>query len=63
MGTRTSLAKLSREIYPGLEAIDQNIVSVDDANTFSAVNTFSSAPLETGVQRLATDFLQLQVML
>ena len=40
MGTRSSLAKLSRELYPGLEAIDQNIVSVDDANTFSAVQKF-----------------------
>tara|TARA_B110000285_G_scaffold43470_1_gene48359 strand:- start:1266 stop:1811 length:546 start_codon:yes stop_codon:yes gene_type:complete len=55
MGTRSSLAKLSRELYPGLEAIDQNVVSVDDANTFTAVNTFSSAPLYTGVQRLAAD--------
>ena len=42
MGTRSSLAKLSRELYPGLEAIDQNIVSVDDANTFSAVQTYSA---------------------
>jgi len=40
MGTRSSLAKLSRELYPGLEAIDQNIVSVDDANTFSAIQKF-----------------------
>ena len=55
MGTRSTLAKLSREIYPGLETIDQNVVSVDDTNTFTAVNTFSSAPLETGVQRLAAD--------
>ena len=55
MGTRSTLAKLTREIYPGLEAIDQNVVSVDDTNTFTAVNTFSSAPLETGVQRLAAD--------
>jgi len=55
MGTRSSLAKLSRELYPGLEAIDQNIASVDDANVFSAVNTFSAAPLYTGVQRLAAD--------
>ena len=35
MGTRSSLAKLSREVYPGLEAIDQNIVSLDDANAFT----------------------------
>ena len=55
MGTRSSLAKLSREVYPGLEAIDQNIVSLDDANTFSAVNTFSAAPLHTGIQRHAAD--------
>ena len=40
MGTRSSLAKLSRELYPGLEAIDQNVVSVDDANTFSAIQKF-----------------------
>ena len=40
MGTRSSLDKLSREIYPGLEAIDQNIVSLDDANSFTGgVNT------------------------
>ena len=55
MGTRSSLAKLSREIYPGLEAIDQNIVSVDDANTFtganifSAKNTFSGGVLDSNV--------------
>ena len=59
MGTRSSLAKLSRELYPGLEAIDQNVVSVDDANTFTAVNTFSSAPLYTGVQRLAADAINI----
>ena len=30
MGTRGSLAKLSRELYPGLDAIDQNLVSLDN---------------------------------
>ena len=35
MGTRSSLAKLSREVYPGLDAIDQNVVSLDDANSFT----------------------------
>ena len=35
MGTRSSLAKLSREVYPGLDAIDQNVVSLDDANAFT----------------------------
>ena len=41
MGTRSSLAKLSRELYPGLEAIDQNVVSVDDNNVFSGTVTTS----------------------
>ena len=45
MGTRTSLAKLSREIYPGLEAIDQNVVSVDDNNSFTGSNTFDASPI------------------
>jgi len=40
MGTRSSLAKLSREIYPGLEAIDQNIVSLDDLNTYTVAQKF-----------------------
>ena len=40
MGTRNSLAKLSREIYPGLEAIDQNIVSLDDLNTYTVAQKF-----------------------
>ena len=42
MGTRSSLAKLSRELYPGLGVIDENIVSVDDANTFTGVQTLSA---------------------
>jgi len=40
MGTRSSLAKLSRELYPGLEAIDQNVVSVDDLNTYTVAQKF-----------------------
>ena len=40
MGTRSSLAKLSRELYPGLEAIDQNIVSLDDLNTYTVAQKF-----------------------
>ena len=48
MGTRSSLAKLSRELYPGLEAIDQNVVSVDDANTFTDVHMLDvSTPTNT----------------
>ena len=34
MGTRQSLAKVARELYPGLDAIDENLVSLDNANTF-----------------------------
>tara|TARA_R110002020_G_C15830045_1_gene734092 strand:- start:74 stop:568 length:495 start_codon:yes stop_codon:yes gene_type:complete len=45
MGTRSSLAKLSREIYPGLDAIDENVVSLDDANIFTASNTFNQPPV------------------
>ena len=40
MGTRSSLAKLSRELYPGLEAIDQNVVSVDDNNAYTVAQKF-----------------------
>ena len=43
MGTRGSLAKLSRELYPGLDAIDQNLVSLDNANTFSNSQTGGQA--------------------
>ena len=53
MGTRSSLAKLSREIYPGLEAIDQNIVSLDDANVFTARPDFSAGILSGGASILA----------
>ena len=41
MGTRSSLAKLSRELYPGLGVIDENIVPVDDAHTFTGAQTLS----------------------
>tara|TARA_B110000495_G_C22863728_1_gene503654 strand:- start:87 stop:713 length:627 start_codon:yes stop_codon:yes gene_type:complete len=40
MGTRSSLAKLSRELYPGLEAIDQNLVSLDNLNTYTVAQKF-----------------------
>ena len=58
MGTRSSLAKLSREIYPGLEAIDQNVVSVDDNNAFTGTNTHSgvnsfTATYQEGIRRNA----------
>jgi len=53
MGTRSSLAKLSREIYPGLEAIDQNIVSLDDANVFTARPDFSAGILSGDASILA----------
>ncbi len=49
MGTRSSLAKLSRELYPGLGVIDENIVSVDDANTFTG-NLTANAGLILGLQ-------------
>ena len=41
MGTRSSLAKLAKEIYPGLDAIDENVVSLDDNNAFGATTTAS----------------------
>jgi hypothetical protein len=53
MGTRSSLAKLSREVYPGLEAIDQNIVSLDDANVFTARPDFSAGILSGDASILA----------
>jgi hypothetical protein len=53
MGTRSSLAKLSREIYPGLEAIDQNLVSLDDANVFTARPDFSAGILSGDASILA----------
>jgi len=58
MGTRSSLAKLSREFYPGLDIIDQNIVTVDDANTFTGAQTLSAnfvanAGLVVGLQTVA----------
>jgi len=53
MGTRSSLAKLSREIYPGLEEIDQNIVSLDDANVFTARPDFSAGILSGDAKILA----------
>ena len=40
MGTRSTLAKLSREIYPGLDVIDQNVVSLDDLNTYTVAQKF-----------------------
>ena len=43
MGTRNALAKLSRELYPGLEAIDQDVVTLDDDNTFTGVTTINQA--------------------
>jgi len=53
MGTRSSLAKLSRELYPGLEAIDQNVVSLDDANVFTARPNFSAGILSGDAEILA----------
>lgn len=43
MGSRSSLAKLAREVYPGLDAIDENVVTLDDDNTFSGVTTINQA--------------------
>ena len=53
MGTRSSLAKLSRELYPGLEAIDQNVVSLDDVNVFTARPDFSAGILSGDASILA----------
>ena len=53
MGTRSSLAKLSRELYPGLDAIDQNLVSLDDANVFTARPDFSAGILSGDASILA----------
>jgi hypothetical protein len=56
MGTRSSLAKLSRELYPGLESIDQNLVSVDNSNTLTGddliVNGINLTPNNIGTSLL-----------
>ena len=49
MGTRSTLAKLSREIYPGLDVIDQNVVSLDDDNAFTGNNTHSGTNTISGL--------------
>ena len=43
MGSRSRLAKLAREVYPGLDAIDENVVTLDDDNTFTGVTTINQA--------------------
>ena len=52
MGTRSSLAKLAKEIYPGLDAIDENVVSLDDNNAFGgsieAAGNVSGSSTSTG---------------
>ena len=56
MGTRSSLSKLSRELYPGLESIDQNLVSVDNSNTLTGddliVNGINLTPNNIGTSLL-----------
>jgi hypothetical protein len=52
MGTRSSLQKLSREVYPGLDIIDQNLVTLDDPNTFTA--TLTCDAIKSNYIRFAT---------
>lgn len=54
MGTRSTLANVSPTIFPGLDSIDHQIASLDDANTFAALVTCTIGMQATPIARTAT---------